>query len=292
MSTRALGSARPASSEARARRRLAVASHRNAGGQVSTRLIQIALVIAFLLAWQYLPTIDWLSAHVKIFDRFYISSPSEVGKTLGYLMTGTHGIPLLWPYLKTTVLAAVVGASIGLLVGATCGLLLSNSLKLSRICKPFIVVLNSIPRVALIPIFILLVGPTIEGSGLNAAFTVFFLTFFNAFEGGRSIRQSMLDNALLLGAGRLGVMWYVRRPVVVAWTLAAVPNAISFGLVVAVTAELLAGIQGMGYLLLTSTTNVQASLTFAIVVALSVVGLLLFGAATVLRNRLLHWQGK
>lgn len=268
-----------------------LASRRRPRG-LSIRLIQMAVVAGFLLAWQYLPTLDWLSSRVSLFNRFYISSPSEVWQTLGSLVTGTHGIPLLWPYLATTVVAAIVGAAIGLVLGALFGLLFSNSQTLSRIARPFVVVMNSVPRVALIPIFVLLVGPTIRGSTMSVIFTVFFLAFFNAFEGGSSVRQSVIDNAVLLGAGRVAVMWYVRLPMVIAWTFAAVPNAISFGLVVAVTAELLAGIQGMGYLLLTSTTNVEASLTFAIVVTLSVVGLVLYSGATILRNRVLHWQGR
>jgi NitT/TauT family transport system permease protein len=260
--------------------------------RLATRLAQAAVVIGFVLAWQYLPTLGFLSSHLRIFDRFYISSPSEVGQTLADLVRGSNGIPVLWPYLVKTVLATVIGAAIGLLLGGLFGLIFSNSQRLSEIARPFVVLMNSVPRVALIPIFVLLAGPTVEGSTISVVATVFFLAFFNAFEGGVSVKQVMIENATLLGAGRLAIMWYVRRPMVVAWTLAAVPNAISFGLVVAVTTELLAGIQGMGYLLLTSTTNVEASLTFAIIVALSVVGLLLFSVATIFRNRVLHWQGK
>ena len=276
--------------EPRSRRQ--VVSRRKIGGRASTRLVQVGLVIAFLLGWQYLPTVGVLSANIKLFDRFYISSPSAVWQTLGNLLTGTHGIPRLWPYMATTVSATVIGAAVGLFLGAVFGLIFSNSVKLSEIARPFIVLMNSVPRVALIPIFVLLAGPTVEASTISVVATVFFLAFFNAFEGGISVRQAVIDNARLLGAGRLEIMRYVRLPMVAAWTFAAVPNAISFGLVVAVTTELLAGIQGMGYLLLTSTTNVEASLTFAIIVALSVVGLVLFSVATLFRNRLLHWQGK
>lgn len=254
--------------------------------------VQVAIVVAFLLVWQYLPKVSWISAHVNVLNSFYISSPVKVLQTLGDLITGSNGIPLLWPYLATTVEAAVIGAAIGMVIGALAGLVFSNSRTLSRIAKPFIVLVNSVPRVALIPIFVLLVGPTVRGSTMSVVFTVFFLTFFNAFEGGSSVKESMLENARLLGAKRLAVMRYVRLPMVIAWTFAAIPNAISFGIVVAVTAELLAGIPGMGYLLLTAITNVEAALTFAIVVALSVVGLVLFAAASLLRNRLLHWQGK
>lgn len=253
---------------------------------------QVVIVVVFLVCWQYLPTVGWISDHITILNSFYISSPSAIFKTLAYLLTGTHGVPLLWPYLRTTVEAAVIGAAIGMLLGGTAGLIFSNSKTLSKIARPFIVLLNSIPRVALIPIFVLLAGPTVRGSTTSAAFTVFFLTFFNAFEGGNSVNESMLENATLLGARPIAIMRYVRLPMVMAWTFAAIPNAISFGIVVAVTAELLAGIPGMGFILLESTTNVESALTFAIVIALSVVGLVLYSLASLLRKRLLHWQGR
>jgi hypothetical protein len=66
---------------------------------------------------------------------------------------------------------------------------------------------------------------------------VFFLAFFSALEGGRSVSQAMLDNARLLGAGPLDVMQTIRLPLVLQWTFATVPNAVSFGLIVAVTAS-------------------------------------------------------
>lgn len=273
-------------------RALGSGSRRAHGRHLATRGVQAAVVVAFLLGWQYLPLVRWLSAHVHIFDRFYVSSPQAVWQTLGELLAGTRGMPVLWPYLYTTVLATVAGSAIGLLLGGLFGLVFSNSRQLSEIAGPFIVLMNSMPRVAFIPIFVLLAGPTVEASIVSVVATVFFLAFFNAFEGGVSVRQALLDNASLLGASRLEIMRYVRLPTVAAWTFAAVPNAISFGLVVAVTTELLAGIRGMGYLLLTSTTNVEAALTFAVIVALSVVGLVLYFGATLFRNRLLHWQGK
>ena len=254
--------------------------------------IQLAIVVAFLLCWQYLPTIGFLSSHVRIFDRFYISSPSQVWKTLGDLAVGRDNTPLVWSYLWTTVSATLIGCAIGLVLGAIFGLLFSNFRPLNAVLRPFVVLLNSVPRVALIPLFVLLVGPTVKASTLSVTAVVFFLGFFNAYEGGVGVQQAVLDNVQLLGASRLQVMRYVRLPAVATWTFAAIPNAISFGLVIAVTTELFAGIQGMGYILLTSTSNVESSLTFAIIVVLSIVGLLMYFLATFSRSRVLHWQGK
>lgn len=255
-------------------------------------LAQAVIVAAFIAGWQYLPEIGFLSSRVRIFDKFYISSPTAVCKTLGDLAAGRDNTPFVWPYLWTTVSATLEGVAVGLVLGALVGLLFSNSARLNSIIRPFIVLLNSVPRVALIPLFVLLVGPTVQASGLSVTAVVFFLGFFNAYEGGVSVQQAVLDNVTLLGASRLQVMRYVRLPAVASWTFAAIPNAISFGLVIAVTTELFAGVRGMGYILLTSTSNVEASLTFAIIVVLCVVGLILYFLATFSRRRVLHWQGR
>jgi NitT/TauT family transport system permease protein len=256
-------------------------------------LWQLLILGAVLSIWQFAPEWPALVKHVSFLNRIFISSPVDVVKTLNELLfTHANNIPLVWPYLRVTVEATVFGCIIGLVLGAFFGLLFSNSPALGSISRPFIVVANSIPRVALIPIFVLLFGATVKASTINVAIVVFFIGFFNAYEGGITINQAVIDNAKLLGAKPLDVMWSVRRPMVIAWTFAAVPNAISFGLAVAVTTELLTGIQGIGNLLLTATSNIESGLTFALIVILCVVGLIMYWGATWSKSRILHWQGK
>ena len=253
--------------------------------------LQASLAATFLVCWQFLPTIHFLAHHFRVLDPFYVSSPTQVWDKLRYLITGDPQTgTTMWPYLWTTVSSTVEGTVIGLLLGALAGLIFSNNERLGEIIRPFIILANSVPRVAIIPISVVLFGPTPRASVFNVITVVFFVGFFNAFEGGRSVKPAILDNAALLGASSFSVMRSIRLPMVLTWTFAAVPNAISFGLVVAVTTELLAGIQGMGALLQTATSNVQTATTFAIIVALSVVGLLLYFLAVGLRRALIRWE--
>ena len=252
---------------------------------------QFGIAAVILLGWEYLPKVQFISSHVRFLDPFFISSPTAIAQNLVGLLTGNNDNRItLWPYLWTTVSATLIGSTVGLLVGALFGLVFSNSIKLSEVVRPFLILANSVPRVAIIPIFVVMMGPTIGASIVSVIAVVFFLGFFNAFEGGTSIREPLLENAKLLGAGPFEVMRSIRLPTVLTWTFAAVPNAISFGLVVAVTTELLAGIPGMGSLILTATANLQVGLTFAIIVALSIVGLVLYWGAVMLRNRVIHWK--
>jgi ABC-type nitrate/sulfonate/bicarbonate transport system permease component len=86
-------------------------------------------------------------------------------------------------------------------------------------------------------------------------------------------------------------MLYLRTPYVILWTFAVIPNAISFGLIVAVANELLAGVQGIGVLLYNATLNAQAGLTFALIVILATSGLLLTAVASLLRTVIVRRLG-
>lgn len=261
----------------------------NRSRKLRIRLIQIAILVAFLGLWQWLPSVGFLRSHVTFLDPYFISSPSQTATTLLSLMQGTNGYTSVWPAAWSTAIATLVGTAVGTVLGAAVGLITSNYKALSDILRPFILAANAVPRIALIPIIVIMFGPTKTATITTAITVVFFLVFFNAYEGGRSVRPEILENARILGAKPLTTMWQVRRPYTVAWTIASLPNAVSFGLVAVVTAELLTGTNGMGRVLLDSVTTVQSSLTFAVVVILSVLGLALVALAELLRTHLLHW---
>jgi NitT/TauT family transport system permease protein len=266
-----------------------LSKYRRGGTPAVVRIpIQVLILAVFLALWQYLPEDGALARRFNFLNRAYISSPGDTAIWVERLVTG-HGSVLVWPYLRTTITGAVLGAAIGLIAGAVAGLVFAESRFLSDIGKPFIVVLNSMPRIAFIPIIVLLVGPTLESSVINVSLVVFFLGFFNAFQGGLQVQQSVIENAVLLGANRGHIMFRIRSPYVLLWTFAAVPNAISFGIVVSVTNELLTGLQGMGALLLSSTANFQAGLTFGVITILAATGLTLFGLAQLASTRATRW---
>ncbi len=94
----------------------------------------------------------------------------------------------------------------------------------------------------------------------------------------------MIQNAKLLGASKWQVMWKVRWPTALEWTLASLPNAIAFGLTGTITSELFIGGQGLGYLLLLGIDNSNATLLFSIVLIVAVVGVALVLGSGYLRK--------
>jgi NitT/TauT family transport system permease protein len=254
-------------------------------------LWQIGLVAAFLILWQYLPAIKGLQNVNHVFDPFFVSSPTKVAAEIYDLCTGTNIAPV-WSYLWATISAALLGTAIGMLVGGLVALALSGFEAASKVLRPFIVAINATPRIALIPIIVVLFGTTLTTSVVNAFLGVFFVAFFNAYEGGSTVPTATLQNAKLLGASKISSLVHIRLPVVAAWTLASLALAITISLITVVTSELLTGYPGMGELISTATTSVNASLTFAVVIMLGAVGAVVVTLAEIFRRRVLHWWGK
>lgn len=254
-------------------------------------LAQIALLAVFLLAWQFLPQIPALKAVSHLFDSYFVSSPVRVAKELGDLMTGSNGSPLIWGYVWATVYASPLGTLIGMVLGAAFGLVLSNFHFLSEVMRPFVIGMNAVPRIALVPIIVIVFGPTHLSNVIISVLVVFFVAFFSAYEGGTSVRQELVQNARLLGASNWRILTVIRLQFVMAWTLASMPLSVTFAVISVVTAEILTGVPGMGSLLGTAAVTGNAALTFAVVITLAVVGVVITLAADAIRGRVLHWWG-
>lgn len=252
-------------------------------------LIQLVLVAAVLAAWQYLPKIGAVQRSSHFFDPYFISSPSRIGQKLYDLITGHNGGPLIWHYIWPTFGAAVLGTVIGLAVGGAIGLALGSSRTIGRIFRPFVVALNAVPRIALIPIIIVIMGSGIQSSTVIAVLVVLFVGLFNAQEGAGTVERHVLDNAALLGASRWQLMWKVRFPYALAWTLSSLPVAVSFAIVSVVSGEILIGGGGLGSVMAAAAVAANADLTFAVIVFLAVFALVILGVAELIKRRVLRW---
>jgi NitT/TauT family transport system permease protein len=250
--------------------------------------IQVLLVVAFLLLWEYLPKAGDLAHKTHFLNPFFISSPSRVYNRLSDLFAGKDGVDI-WHYIWSTFGAALIGTAIGMSLGFACGVLLSSSDTLSRIFHPFIVAINAIPRIALIPIIIILFGLGFKTSIVVAVLVCFFVAFFNSYEGGRVVAPAQLHSARILGASELQLIVSVRMRYALAWTLAALPLGITFAVLSVVTGEVLTGYAGLGRLLLLSTSSADSTLTFSVVVILSVLTLVVVGIAELIKKKILHW---
>lgn len=256
---------------------------------VSLYFWRLVVLGVFLAAWQWLPDVGALRQHVHFLDPFFISSPQQVAKQMWAFAAPPDGSQAIWPYLWGTTEATLLGFLIGTALGFVFGLVLSNMPRVNSVLQVYVVALNSLPRIAMVPVIILIAGPGTASAVLSAVIVVFFITFFSAYEGGTHVPPAVLSNAEVMKASALRVMAYVRLPYVVLWTFAVIPNAVAFSLVAVVTTEILAGSGGVGSLLLTATSNLDATVTMAVVIFLSIIGVVLLRGATFARRRILFW---
>ncbi len=119
--------------------------------KVSVVLTQVGILMLFIMLWEIL-------ANKEIIDSFITSKPSEILKTFINLSSND-----LWRHLRVTCMETIIGFSLGIFLGILIAIVLWWSEFLSKVAEPFLVVLNSLPKVALGPIIIVWVG-----AGTNA----------------------------------------------------------------------------------------------------------------------------
>jgi NitT/TauT family transport system permease protein len=256
--------------------------------QLRIALYQLILLGIFLGLWEGLTRVPYLVKHTFL-DPFFISRPSLIAQQLWSWTFGAQAGFLL-PHLASTLGATLLGLVVATTTGFLVGLLLSQSPTMAKTLNPFIVSLNSLPRIAMVPLITMVFGLGLLAKVVTAWFVVFFLIFFNTFKGSVSIEKHLLQFCQTLGGTPRQIMWSVRVPSALAWTFAALPNAISFSLVAVVIAEFVGTTKGMGYLIVTALSTLNATEMFAAITVLGLSGLALVAIAERVERRLLRWS--
>lgn len=261
---------------------------RSAGGFRIT-LTQVLILAVALGVWEVLTRITWFQQNT-IFDPFFISRPSLIGARIWQWMQ--PGKNAIWPHLASTLYATGLGLLVGTASGFAVGVMLAQSRFWAKVLNPFIVSMNSMPRIAFVPLITMLFGLGLASKVVTAWFMVFFLVFFNTYKGANSVEQELVNFCRTLGGRRSQILWRVRIPTAAAWTFAALPNAISFALIGVVLAEFVGSTTGVGYLLTTALATLNATDMFASIVILSLVGVGLVYLISAIERRLLHWSSE
>lgn len=249
---------------------------------------QLALLVLVLVIWEFGTRIPWLAASVNVFDPFFVSRPSAVlAKLYDWIFGAKAGF--LWPHLFSTLGATFLGLIVAVGTGFAVGLIFSQRRRLAQVLSPFIVALNSLPRIAYVPLITMIFGLGVASKVVTAWFIVFFLVFFNTFKGALSIEKELLEFCRTLGANQRQLTWTVRIPNALSWTFTALPNAVSFSLIGVVLSEFVGSTTGMGYLIIVALSTLNSAEMFAALTVLSVVGVVLVVMFRMLERRLLRW---
>jgi NitT/TauT family transport system permease protein len=246
----------------------------------AARAAALVLVIG---GWQLLTT-------MKIIDPFFWGQPSGIVRQLNDWVRHGTAYGSIWLQIWITMKEAVLGFVFGVAAGVVTGVLLGQVRFLSDVVSPFIKVVNAIPRIVLGSLFTVALGLGSTPKVALAAVLVFFVVFFNAFQGVREVDRNLLANARVLGASRLAVTRHVVLPSALTWIIASLHVAFGLAIIGAIVGEFLGAQKGLGLVIANSQNNFNPNGVFGAMFIIAVLALTAEGLIGVLERRLLSWR--
>jgi NitT/TauT family transport system permease protein len=244
---------------------------------------RLLLAVIIIGGWQ-------LFTDQKIVDKFFWGQPSGIVSQLrDWINHGTQ-YGSLWTQIWVTVKEALLGFLVGVASGVLVGVLLGQVRFLADVLSPFIKIMNAIPRIVLGALFTVALGLGTSSKVLLAAVLVFFVVFFNAYQGVREVDRNLIANARVLGASRLQVTRHVVLPSALTWIIASLHVAFGFAIIGAIVGEFLGATQGLGLLIATSMNNFNPDGVFAAMLIIALVALSAEGLIGLAEGRLLSWR--
>ena len=219
-------------------------------------------------------------------DPFFFSRPSHIAARIWtWLSTG-----MLGRHLLVTLEESLLGLIIGGAAGVVTGFALARSPFAARVLEPFITMLNAIPRVVLAPLFLLWFGLGIWSKVALAVTLVFFVMFFNTYQGVKEANRVIIDNVRMLGATERQLVQHVLIPSALSWIFSSLQVSLGFAMVGAVVGEYLGATSGLGYVISQAEGTFDTTGVFAGMFVLSIVVVSASAIVSKLERWLLRWK--
>ena len=262
-------------------------SSNNAKGRL--RLYQLIVLVVSFLLWYALTSPTLLPP--IYFDNadkaaFFFGEPQKVLLRIWeWFSSGS-----IYEHLGVTLVETMLAFAIGTVFGLAIGLWLALSPTASAIFDPYIKGANSMPRVILAPIFAIWFGLGIWSKVALGVTLVFFIVFFNVYQGVREVSPVVLANVRMLGASQGQLLRHVYLPSATSWVFASLHNSVGLAFVGAVVGEYLGSARGVGYLILQAEGVFDIDTVFAGILVLTAFALALDSVVSVVEKRLLVWR--
>ena len=254
-------------------------AHTPAAQRARVLASQVVLGVVVLALWQTLVSL-------KILDAFFVSRPSDILQRVGrWIVSGT-----LWGHLAVTLEESLLGLLAGAALGISLGFALARSAFLALVLDPYIKMLNAVPRVVLAPLFLLWFGLGIWSKVALAVTLVFFVMFFNTFQGVRDADRVLIDNVRMLGATERQLVRHVLVPSALTWIFSSLQTSLGFAMVGAVVGEYLGATRGLGYVISQAEGTFDTTGVFAGMTVLGIVVVIVSAAVSRLERWLLRWK--
>ncbi|GEO17656.1 ABC transporter permease [Microvirga aerophila] len=245
--------------------------------RLSGRVQVAASLIGAFIIWE-------LAVRLLGIPEYILPAPSKV------LLDLSQNLHVVLPAAYYTLQPMVLGFLMAAVLGVALALLVVYSSAFEALFYPLLVVLQIIPKIAIAPLFIIWVGFGLPSKILLVFLLSFFPIVVNSIVAFKSIEADVYDLAKSYRAGRLRIFWQVELPSALPSLFAGFKVAAALSATAAVVAEFVASDNGLGYLLLGYNGNMNTSMTFAVIVVLSLLGLLLYGAVELVERWMIPWH--
>ncbi len=246
--------------------------------------LQLLVAVVAVMLWHVGTTVP--IGGVTLLPPFFFSTAGDVAsRIVKWFVEGT-----IWRHLWITLVEAVLAFVIGSVAGILVGFWFARQPLVAAIFDPYVKMANALPRVVLAPIFALWLGLGIWSKVALGFTLVFFIVFFNVYQGVKEVSQTVLANARMLGMSERQLMRHVYWPSALSWMFSSLHTSVGFAVVGAVVGEYLGSAAGLGYLILQAEGVFDVAGVFAgmLVLAAFVVGIDYL--VTRVERRLLVWR--
>ncbi|MCD2114653.1 ABC transporter permease [Rhodococcus rhodochrous] len=247
--------------------------------RIAVTAIQVAVVAAFLAVW------EWAS-RTEVIDPLLFGRPSEVWTAFFDYVPSPEGLESLSATFQAVGWSFVIGS----ILGTVCGFILGLSKWANDVFGPFLVPLNSIPRIALAPMFIAWFGLTMNAKVFLAVTIVFFILAENARSAVQSVDTDLMTMARVVGLKGPALIWKVVLPSAVPTMFAGLRLTFTYALLGVIASEMIAATNGIGQDIVLFSSGYQINTVFAIIIELVIIAVFVNAVFQFAERRLLRWQ--
>lgn len=242
-------------------------------------LLQLGVLVAVLALWQLLSV-------AGVVSNLFVSRPTLIVTALGHgFADGTLG-----PALQVTIYETAVGFVISAVLGIAAGLILYEFSILERLLRPFFTAANNMPRLALVPIFVLWFGVTSMSHIVLIVTVAFFLVFYNTYAGLLNTDRDSLLLAKVLGSSRWKLFTSFMFPSAAPSIFVGLQLGMTYSFMSAVISEMITGGSGLGAAIQLFGASFDSAEVFAVLLLMAIISTGLAGLIKALELTLLRWR--
>jgi len=247
--------------------------------KTAIRITQIAILVLFFILWEIAGNMKWI-------DSFITSQPSRIWNTLKNLYQEGS----LWRHISITVIETVIGFILGTLLGITLAVGLWWSDFIAKVADPYLVVLNSLPKVALGPVIIVWMGAGPSAIISMALFVSLIVTVIGVLNGFLSVDPDKIKLLKTFGASKYQILRKVVLPASIPTMISALKINVGMSWVGVIVGEFLVSKAGLGYLIVYGGQVFKLDLVMTSVFILSIAAALMYQGVAWLEKKYLKWR--